>query len=80
MKLWISSEAWADVGTALSKASNNIEQLINETLSNGDYGQGIRQWSFIAIVLPPHMHEAYPERFKYHMCRGLTVVAQKQSW
>jgi Immunity protein 44 len=65
MKLWMSSEASRDVATALRKTRNEIEQIVNSSLANRDYGEGVRQWAFIAIVLPTDMHQEYPERLKY---------------
>ena len=69
MKLWMSAEAWGDAAENLMKASTQMEDVVNKALSDKSYGGGVRQWAFIAILLPPEMHENYPERFKYHKHR-----------
>ena len=66
MELWMSAEAWGDAATNLMKASGQIEKVVNKALTDESYGRGVRQWAFIAILLPSEMHEDYPERFKYH--------------
>jgi hypothetical protein len=66
MELWMSAEAWGDAATSLMKASGHIESIVNRALADKSYGEGVRQWAFITILLPPEMHEDYPEHFKYH--------------
>lgn len=66
MELWMSAEAWGDAATTLMKASGQIENVVNRALGDKSYGEGVKQWAFIAILLPPEMHADYPERFKYH--------------
>ena len=62
----MSAEAWGDAATDLMKASGQIEKVVNKALADKSYGGGVRQWAFITILLPPEMHEDYPERFRYH--------------
>jgi Immunity protein 44 len=66
MELWMSAEVWGDVDTSLRKVSRHIEEVVNGSLGARDYGEGVRKWALIAILLPPDMQEDYPERFKYH--------------
>lgn len=66
MELWTSAEVWADFSRTLSAATNHIENVVNERLAGKTYGNGVKEWAFIAILLPPDIRDQYPERFKYH--------------
>ena len=66
MKLWMSGEVWVEVADAHRHAMNHIEQEANKTLADRDYGDGVKEWAFIPIMLPPEIEDQFPERFKYH--------------
>ena len=63
MQLWISGEIHSDVSDAYREARTEVEEAINAGL--GSWDPGIRQWQFIAIMLPPGLDGKYPEVHRY---------------
>lgn len=54
-----------DVADSYRKARNHIEKIVNDTISDRDYGRAVKQWAFISILLPSDI-EGYQEIIKYH--------------
>lgn len=50
MELWMSGEIQSDVGDAYSRASNLVEKAVNKCIKDNDYGEGLREWAYIAII------------------------------
>ena len=50
MKLWMSDEIQADVGDVHRRARQDVENAINDKLSDSDYGSGVSKWAFISII------------------------------
>ena len=64
MELWMSGEIQHDVAEAYRKARNLIEDTVNESIKDNDYGEGLRRWSYIAIIRAEDS-EDYGEVKKY---------------
>lgn len=56
MKLWSSGEIDADVADSFREARKWVEAAINQLLSANDYGDGLDEWAFIAMINRPHIH------------------------
>ena len=46
----MSSEAEADVSDELREVRNRLETKVNAAIANRDYGDGLREWAFIAMI------------------------------
>jgi hypothetical protein len=64
MELWMSAEIHHTVDAAYTVASRSIETTLNGILGSRDYGEGLREWAWIAIILPEG-YEEYEEVAKY---------------
>jgi hypothetical protein len=61
----MSGELQEDVGEAYRVARNEIEAKLNARIATCDYGSGVTEWAFIAIILKPTIGQDYPEIQKY---------------
>jgi hypothetical protein len=66
MQLWMSGELMRDVGDAYSKVLNIVEPTMNTVFRQRDYGEGLRQWAFIAMILGELGPPDYKEIKRYH--------------
>lgn len=64
MKLWTSGEVDADVGDAFRVTRNAVQEVVNELLSENQYGDDLDEWAYVAMIntLP---ESAYGEVAKY---------------
>jgi hypothetical protein len=76
MRFWFSGEIEADVGEAYRPVRREIEQTLNEILSDVDYGPGVSKWAFLSIILAAS-HSAFPEIRRYD---PLTTVVEFRLW
>jgi hypothetical protein len=65
----MSGEIHKDVADTFRKARNDVEMLVNSTLTRGDFGRGVEKWALIAIILPPGWGDGSPEVVQYHRKR-----------
>ena len=65
IKFWISGEIQSDVGDCYREAQNTIEAVLNQYVEGKDYGEGLKLWTYIAIILKPGFDEYYPEIKRY---------------
>jgi len=49
--LWMSGEDQADVGEEARLASNDVEAAVNAVLGLSNYGDGLRKWAVLSIIL-----------------------------
>jgi hypothetical protein len=49
-KLWMSGEIQADVAESFRKASNAVENVVNQLIEGVSFGGKIEEWTFIAII------------------------------
>src|SRR6266404_4419499 len=68
MKLWMSSEAQADVDEIYSSVRKEIETALNKQLSSVSLDTKFEEWAFIAIIRKQD-HPDYPELSKKHLRR-----------
>src|SRR5437660_758652 len=64
MKFWMSGEIMADVSDGYREARNEVEDELNDQFRSLDYGRGLKELAFIAIILPP-AEDIYPEIYEY---------------
>ena len=69
MKFWMSGEIMADVGDAYRDARKDVEAHLNRRMSEIDYGAGLKELAFIAMILsadgPPYKEiQKYSKRDK----------------
>jgi hypothetical protein len=50
MELWLSGELHVFVGDGYREVSNEVEAKVNAVLGGRDYGDGLREWAFIAMI------------------------------
>lgn len=66
----MSAEIYDDVAELYRKSRNRIEKSFNKAFSQKHYGDGVKEWAFIAIILPPEIDgykvEGYTEYRRYH--------------
>jgi len=68
MKIWMSGELQDDIGIAAGQASNEVENTLNASLGDRDYGPAVKEWSLIPIITPRE-DERWGEIRKYHKRR-----------
>jgi hypothetical protein len=61
MKLWMTSEAMADVADALRVVRNSAEEEMNRFLADTAFPQDFKEWAVIVIVLPKDLEPSFPE-------------------
>lgn len=70
MKLWLSAEMYDPVGDSVRIVSNKIENTFNQAFARKNYGQGVEEWAYAAIIFPPEIDgykvEGYTEYRRYH--------------
>jgi hypothetical protein len=66
MKLWMSGEVKRDVVDGYRKARIEIERSVTAVVGTKDYGAGLGELAFLAIMLSPDIDAQYPEIAKYH--------------
>jgi len=64
MKLWISGEIDGDIGDEYRNAIVPVEDVINDSISACDYGDGIADWDLIGIVMSLST-KGFPEIRRY---------------
>jgi hypothetical protein len=65
-RFWISGEIQGDVPDfAFINARKTIESVLNKCAEEKNYGEGLKEWAFIAIILKSGFDEYYPEIKKY---------------
>jgi hypothetical protein len=52
MQLWMSGELQDDVADQYREARKLVEGRLNERFKQSDYGKGLREWTFIAMLYP----------------------------
>jgi hypothetical protein len=50
MRLWMGGEIQGDVGDAHREVRNQLEAKVNSALAERDYGDGLVEWAFIAMI------------------------------
>jgi len=68
MILWTSGEIMDDVGNEFRCVRNLLENAVNEYISERDYGEGLIEWDYIAIILD-FEDPTYKEVTKYRKKR-----------
>ena len=66
MELWMSGEIEGDVGDAYREVMNLVEEKMNEVFERKDYGSGLSEWAFIAMIFGEHSPDWYEEVRRYH--------------
>ncbi len=51
MIFWFSAELKDDVADACRGPRNFIEKTLNQELSRNEYGDGVKKWAFLPIIL-----------------------------
>jgi hypothetical protein len=51
MQFWTSSEAMADIDTALNSARSVVERTLKTAVGCENYGSGVSKWALIYIVM-----------------------------
>ena len=51
MELWMSGEIQGDVGDRYRTARKLVETAINRCTKGNDFGEGLKKWYYIAIIL-----------------------------
>jgi hypothetical protein len=69
MKLWMSGEVKSDVADDYRFVRIGLEHAINEFLAIDDYGTGLNEWAYLAIIASDSIAAQYPEIAKYHAKR-----------
>jgi hypothetical protein len=62
---WMSGEIQNDVGDYYRIARNIIEPVLNQCVEGKSYGEGLKEWAYLAIILKPGIDEYYPEIKRY---------------
>lgn len=70
MKLWMSGEVEADAFDALRHARLAVQTAFNERFGTTDYGGGISEWAYIAMIGAGRITPSYPEVKRYHRRDG----------
>ncbi|MFH1932546.1 MAG: Imm44 family immunity protein [Pseudomonadota bacterium] len=65
IRFWMSGKIQSDVGDYYREASNIIEAVLNQYVEGENYGEGLKEWGFIAIILKSGFDEYYPEIKRY---------------
>ncbi len=65
IRFWMSGEIQNDVGDCYRVARNTIEAVLNQHVEGKDYGEGLKEWAYIAIILKPGFDEYYLEIKRY---------------
>jgi hypothetical protein len=65
LRFWMSGEIQSDVGYAHQEAWKPIEGHINECVGERDYGEGLKLWAYIAVILNEETDSYYPEIKRY---------------
>ena len=68
MKLWMGGELWHEAAASYRHARNQIEPAINSVIASKDYGAGVKEWAYIAII---GASEGYDEVSKYSKRSGV---------
>ena len=64
MELWMSGEIQVSVYDSYRKARSKIENAVNNCLKVNDYGKGLNEWAYIAIIKEEETQK-YNEIAKY---------------
>jgi len=65
IKFWMSGEIQSEVGDCYRQAQNTIEAVLNQCVGVRNYGEGLKEWAYIAIILKPDIDKYYPEVKRY---------------
>ena len=66
MKLWTSGELQADISDAYRSVRKRIETSVNRAIEKRDYGGGLVQWNYLAIILSSDGPKGYNEVKRYN--------------
>jgi len=65
IKFWMSGEIQSEVDDKFDATWKVIEAELNQCVEGKNYGEGLKEWAFIAIILKPGFDEYYPEIKRY---------------
>ncbi|MBI3859562.1 MAG: hypothetical protein HY296_04905 [Thaumarchaeota archaeon] len=70
MKLWIGGElVAADIADAFREARQEVEHALNNVFAKREYGPGLSDWAFIAMIYSA-FDDFYPEVRKYRRSKS----------
>ena len=65
MKLWMGGEVQADVTDLHRVARKEVQDSVNRVIGAKEYGGGVGEWAYLAIILNGEIGAQYPEVSKY---------------
>ena len=80
IEIWISGEIDADVAQGYLETRRRIEQEVNTCLRERNYGTGLAEWTFLAIIRrakDPHYPEVIRHKKKARSCEFRLKVSHE---
>ena len=65
IEFWMSGEIEINVDDSHRTARKIIEKQVNESIGTNHYGEGLKLWSYLAIILDSKTAPYYPEVKRY---------------
>lgn len=66
LRFWMSGEIQGDIDDgSFILVRKTVEEAVTQSIEDKSYGQGLKLWAYLAIILEPNTDRYYPEVKRY---------------